>query len=153
MRKIGDYCEANPTADPITALEEALGDRVQDPRINTTHVSRGSRLESTCGDMVEGEREITFFNAGAALSWTNRHDIWPIAAEGYTATVGPTDASPQEIVEFLQYADSMLGELLGEKDASHILLQGNLAPRICCHLSAHWAIAANAIVCACLAGF
>ena len=130
MKKISEHCEANPTVDPITALEEALGDRVQDPRINTTHVSRGSRLESTWGDMVEGEREITFFNAGAALSWTNRHDVWPIAAEGYTATVGPTDASPQEIVEFLQYADSMLGELLGEKNTSHILLQGSLAPRI-----------------------
>eukprot|EP00854_Cymbomonas_tetramitiformis_P001421 gene1421-2025_t len=120
----------NPTADPITALEEALGDRLWDPRTDTTHVSRGSLLESTWGDIVGDERVITLFNAGAALSWTNRHEVWPIAEEGYTATVGPTNAAPQEIAEFLQYANSMLGELLGEKDTSHVILQGSLAPRI-----------------------
>eukprot|EP00854_Cymbomonas_tetramitiformis_P002427 gene2427-3157_t len=130
LSKIEEHCQVNPTEDPITALEEALEERPWDPRTETTHVSRGSLLESTWGDVVEGEREITLFIAGAALSWTNRHDVWPVAETGYMATVGPTNASPQEIAEFLQYANSILGEVLGEKDTSHVILQGSLAPRI-----------------------
>ncbi|KAK3233666.1 hypothetical protein CYMTET_56058 [Cymbomonas tetramitiformis] len=130
LRKVEGHCQENPTVDPITTLEEALEDRLRDPRVDIVHTSRGSLLESMWGDIFDGEREITHFNAGAALSWTNRHEVWPIAETGYMATVGPTNASPQEITEFLPYVDSMLGEVLGEKDTAHIILQGNLAPMI-----------------------
>ncbi|KAK3261403.1 hypothetical protein CYMTET_29689 [Cymbomonas tetramitiformis] len=54
LRKVEGHCQENPTVDPITTLEEALEDRLCDPRVETVHASRGSLLESTLQNRPEG---------------------------------------------------------------------------------------------------